>query len=238
MIVHDDWLLTPQRAAIHLPSATAVIADVHLGYDRARRRRGEAVPDFSLRETCAALAAVLAGHPVRALVIAGDLCEDAAGLGLAGELLARLEARGVRLAGVAPGNHDRGLHRLEGLPLCPGGVALGGWRVVHGDGPLPEGRVVHGHHHPCLRWGRRVAAPCYLVGPERIVLPAFSADAAGVNVLGSCCWHGYRCCALAGEAVLDFGEVEHLKTHARSAGKVHPRQRFGPVGPASPSAYQ
>src|SRR5436309_2915696 len=30
MRVNKDWLLTPQRAALHLPTATAVIADLHL----------------------------------------------------------------------------------------------------------------------------------------------------------------------------------------------------------------
>src|SRR5438270_5847367 len=36
MIVHEDWLLTPVRAAVHLPTATAVVADLHLGYELAR----------------------------------------------------------------------------------------------------------------------------------------------------------------------------------------------------------
>ena len=57
--------------------------------------------------------------------------------------------------------------------------------------------------HPCLSWERR-ATPCYLVGPRRIVLPAFSADARGVNVLGDGRWRSLRCGAIAGTDVLDF----------------------------------
>jgi putative SbcD/Mre11-related phosphoesterase len=211
MRVHTDWLLTPQRAAIHLPTATAVLADLHLGYDQARRRTGEAVPLVAPEEALAPLAAVVACQAVRRLVIAGDLLESGPGGPLLQCLAAWLQQAGVELVGVVPGNHDRGLGPEGGLRLCPGGIELGEWRVVHGDGPLGPGRLVFGHFHPCLRWGRRIAAPCYLVGDRHLVLPAFSADAAGVNVLGDRRWHAYRCYPVAGARVLDFGEVGSLR---------------------------
>jgi hypothetical protein len=212
MQVHTDWLLTPERAAVHLPTATAVIADLHLGYDEARRRRGEAVPESGLDDVVAVLRSLLVRETVRRLVIAGDLLEDSRCTRQAEELLAWLDSEGVALAGVVPGNHDRGLGQQDGgLPLCPAGVVLGGWRVVHGDGRLPRGRLVCGHWHPCLRWGRRVTAPCFLVGPRRLILPAFSADAAGASVLGERAWRNYRCYAIVGDKVLDFGEVALLR---------------------------
>jgi hypothetical protein len=31
MLVHAEWLLTAQRVAVHLPTQTAVAADLHLG---------------------------------------------------------------------------------------------------------------------------------------------------------------------------------------------------------------
>jgi len=49
------------------------------------------------------------------------------------------------------------------------------------------------------------------VGEERIVLPAFSEDAAGVNVIHTRKWRKYRCCVIAGDQVLDFGELETLR---------------------------
>ena len=73
---------------------------------------------------------------------------------------------------------------------------LGRWRVLHGDEPLPRGRVVHGHEHPCVRWAGGVVAPCYLVGRGRLVLPALSPDAAGVNVLHDRRWAPFRCCVI------------------------------------------
>ncbi len=215
--VHTDWLLTAERAAIHVPTATAVIADVHLGYDRARCRAGEALPAYGVEETLAALKALAIRHPLRRLVIAGDLFEDGRRPTGTDELLHGLREFGLELAGVVPGNHDRGLpHGADRLPIYPDGLDVGGWRVVHGDGPLPRGRVIQGHEHPCLRW-QGVAAPCFLVGPRRIVLPAFSADAAGAGVLGDARWRTFRCGVIAGDRVLDLGPVAVLRRHRAGA---------------------
>jgi putative SbcD/Mre11-related phosphoesterase len=205
MRVLDEWLLTPQRAAVHLPTGTAVVADLHLGYGAARRAAGEAVPVLPLEVTLQPLATLFARGQAQRLVIAGDLFEAGAHEETLRELLAWLRQTRVELAAVVPGNHDRGLSADGELPVCPEGVIVGDWRVVHGDGELPPGRVIHGHIHPCVRRGR-LAAPCYLVGADRIVLPAFSADARGVNVVRESCWGAYRCCAVA-EEVIELGVV-------------------------------
>jgi putative SbcD/Mre11-related phosphoesterase len=211
MIVHDDWLLTAQRAAVHLPTATAVIADLHLGYDQVRRRGGEAVPAFEMTDTLAALQKLVARQRVRRLVVAGDCFEDGRCSKEVTTLSKMLTRLNVEFVGIVPGNHDR---RFAGssaeIALFPKGLRLGRWRVVHGDDTLPRGRVVQGHIHPCVRW-QGVAAPCFLVSERRLVLPAFSADAAGVNVLRQREWRDYRCCVIVGERVLDFGDVRGFK---------------------------
>jgi len=216
--VHGDWLLTAGRAAVHRPTRTAVVADLHLGYDLARIRGGEAVPVRAVAEALAPLRAVLSEHAVRDLVVAGDLFESAAGHEVVEELLTWLRGAGVALAAVVPGNHDRGigLHHL-GLPILPGGVELGGWRVVHGHETLPGGRLVLGHFHPCLRLPPGIKTPCYLVGAERIVLPAFSADAAGVNVVGRPQWRAYSCHAIAGNRVLNVGPLGRVQGKRKKA---------------------
>jgi metallophosphoesterase superfamily enzyme len=101
------------------------------------------------------------------------------------------------------------------LPVHPEGFDVGGWRVVHGDGKLPEGCVVHGHVHPWVRWSAVLSGPCYLVGPARLILPAFSTDAAGVNVLPGRRWADHRCGVIAGHDVLDFGELGALRKRMR-----------------------
>jgi metallophosphoesterase superfamily enzyme len=164
---------------------------------------------------------VLNRPEVRALVIAGDLCEDATGGALLPALLHELTKSSVELTGVVPGNHDRDMARSShGLPLRPEGILLGEWLVVHGDGPLSGSRLVHGHFHPCIRWAGGRAAPCYLIAPGRIVLPAFSADAAGVDVRWSADWHGYSCCAIADTCLLNLGDVSALRSKRRAGGSA------------------
>jgi len=206
VLISGDWLLTPERVAIHRPTATAVIADLHLGYDQARQKSGEAVPVTPLDYHLAGLRRLASRYPIQGVVFAGDLCEDGRGSDAILPLLATwLRGAGLVLLAIVPGNHDR-------APANPheSGFQLGAWRIVHGDQPLPPGPVVHGHFHPCLRWDG-LTAPCYLINPHRLVLPAFSRDAAGVNVLAGCRWESFACCVIVGNQVLDFGTVKALQ---------------------------
>src|SRR5271170_1090694 len=71
-----DWWLTPEGAAIHPAEQTAVVADLHLGYEWARGAAGDSVIAHSLDETLSRLALVLERAPVTRLVVAGDLVES------------------------------------------------------------------------------------------------------------------------------------------------------------------
>jgi putative SbcD/Mre11-related phosphoesterase len=213
MKVHD-WLLTPVRAALHVPTGTVVVSDLHLGFGRSRQVAGDAVPEVSVASVLAPLA-TLKDHGATRLLIAGDLFESGYRRAVADQLTAWCQSVGLELLGLVPGNHDRNLVDREDLPLFGDGYPLGEWLVVHGDGDLPERPILHGHDHPCLRLSGRVQAPCYLVSERRIVLPAFSRDAAGVGVVGLPRWRGFRCLAIVGSEILDFGDacelVQHLK---------------------------
>src|SRR5262249_15168409 len=162
------------------------------GYDAARRHSGEAIPITGVEEALAHLRVLLALHAVRRLVIAGDLFERGYDAMLANRFLQCLEECQVQFLGLVPGNHDRSLSESNGFPLLREGMRLGDWLIVHGDSELPAAPIVYGHFHPCLRW-RGIAAPCFLVASNRIVLPAFSRDAAGVNVVRDRRWRGFRC---------------------------------------------
>jgi uncharacterized protein len=209
MIVHGEWLLTPDRAAIHQPTQTAVIADLHLGYSAARRRSGEAVPAQTLDAILKPLDRLFRKHALAALIIAGDLFEAEYDEALATAFQSWLRERRITMEAVVAGNHDRGLASATGLPVAREAVSLGRWRIVHGDTKLPKGPVVQGHEHPLLRWAG-VSAPCYLISGNRLILPAFSRDAAGGNVVSDPRWRNYRCGAIAGTEVLDFGRISAL----------------------------
>ena len=76
-------------------------------------------------------------------------------------------------------------------------------------------------------WPAGLMLPCYVIGPERMILPAFSADARGVNVLGADDWKKHRCCIPVGDAVLDFGELRRIRRASpgisRTARRRHAR---------------
>ena len=214
--VHQDWLLTPHRLAIHEPTATAVIADVHLGYREARQQAGDAVPLLGMRTQLEALRKAREQYSFQHLFVAGDLFERSVQSDLLVQWLAALADWQIEFAGLVPGNHDRDWESFtERIAIFPDGVSLGGWRVVHGDQPSEHAALVLGHWHPVIEHaGRR--SPCYLVGPNRLVLPAFSGDAGGLAVHCQQGWRDCQCLAISGNFVVE--------AHASAA--KNPRQRL------------
>lgn len=221
---HEGWLLTPEGAAIRPEDGTFVVADVHLGYEWARGTAGDSVPSHSLAETIARLSRTFARWAPRRLVVAGDLVESPRPCARTAADVARLEAwlaaRGVDLI-VTAGNHDRSLADAPNPPAIVAALDVAGWTIRHGDGEIPGERAVIGHHHPALRVGG-VAAPCFLAGPSLLVLPAFSANAAGLDLASSrpsSAWveAGLRCLAATADELLDFGPVATLAARLRAA---------------------
>ena len=187
-----DWILTPEGAAVHPGERTAVIADVHLGYEWARGAAGDCVPAHSLEETLARLDAVFRRVRIARLVVAGDLVESARPCRRTAADVRRLHdwlaSRGVDLLALE-GNHDRGRIRIDrtstadassSSPLAHGGsrlpasCTLDGWTIAHGHRPIAAERTVSGHFHPVLR--------CR--GDRRAVLPRRDRPDRAAGVLG------------------------------------------------------
>jgi uncharacterized protein len=213
----DGWLLTPEGAALQPGARTAVIADVHLGYEWARGTSGDCLPAHSLAETLAKLARLLARATIDRLVIAGDLVESfqpcARTTADVRRLTRWLDERGVVLVRLA-GNHDP-----RHVPPLPETMEVAGWTVGHGHRPITAPRTISGHHHPVLRAGG-VCAPCFLAGPRMIVLPAFSDNAAGWNIAAGPLPPGWRdeplrCVAGSGGELFDFGPLPDLRSRLR-----------------------
>lgn len=242
MFVLHDWFLTPERVAIHWPNRIAVVADMHLGYSEARRRRGEAVPEDCTTALLEPLRCVLQEYSVQRLVVAGDLLEETDCPEALAAFVRWCEQSALKEIAIVPGNHDAGLEvplvAKSLLTFHPEGFEVDGWRIVHGEGRLPSGPLVHGHEHPWLRWspkgralrprysGSRIApatidGPCYLSEPERLILPAYSTEAAGVNILSLRRWLSYQCHVIADDKVVDVGDVSTLRTRLSIAyGKM------------------
>jgi DNA ligase-associated metallophosphoesterase len=181
--VGEDLRITGDGAAWLPAERTVVIADVHLGYSRAARRRGGWLPEVESPEVVAErVLKMMTRLEASRLVIAGDLrhstrdadAEEHEEVTRFLTLLGRLELALVR------GNHDRGATNMAGV------VAVGGVTVMHAPpATAPEGWTVAGHLHPAVtvrdEAGVSVRYPCALVGPKIVVLPAYSAWAGGTE---------------------------------------------------------
>ena len=213
----SPWTLTSEGAAIHAAERTAVIADVHLGYEWARASGGDSIPPHSLAETLAKLDLLLSRASIARLIVAGDLVETPKPCPRTSRdvraLVAWLRERAIEPVFLM-GNHDP-----PRRPALLASIEVDGWTILHGDRPLPEGPCLFGHHHPALK-ATGLVAPCFLIGERTIALPAFSPNAAGFDVSSG--WlpeplrrEPLRCVAGAGGELLDFGPLRELVSRLR-----------------------
>ncbi len=211
----DGWLLAPAGAIIHREARVAVIADVHLGYEWSRGHSGDIVPAHSLRETLAGLEGLTSLGCFHQLMVAGDLVESPLPCRKTEHDVAAfeqwLDSRGIRLRRVL-GNHDG----TRGEKA----IVVAGWTIVHGHVKHRASKLITGHDHPVLSIAG-VRSRCILAGPSRIILPAFTSNAAGRNVAEATLpkhWrnHDLECWAATGNRMLNFGRVDSL--HERLAG--------------------
>ena len=174
-------------------SRTLVLADLHLGYGWAQRRRGELGP-LADEQTRLKLIQVLDELAPLKLLLAGDIVHAAQPCAEESAFILRTLREIVgrtRLVGVK-GNHDRQFAQ----DFAEIGIALtddwreGPLRVAHGDRlprALPEGELLAvGHLHPAIGLedaaGVKQKVPAFLVAGRVVVLPAFSPFASGLDV--------------------------------------------------------
>lgn len=173
--------------AVYLPeAATLVLADVHLGRERASNVE---LPLGEREDVLDRLGALLSRFEPETVVVAGDLLHsfDRLPHGVERSLRAfeaRIEEADARLV-VTRGNHDTRLASVFEGALDA--YELGDVLVCHGHERAGKAeRYVIGHVHPAITIeGRK--RPCYLRGPavdggEALVLPAFTRLAGGVDL--------------------------------------------------------
>jgi metallophosphoesterase superfamily enzyme len=167
---------------------TVLLADVHLGFGWALRRRGQLGPvtDGGVSRKLAATVAELAPETI---VFLGDLVHAPRPTPPERNLVeAALRVLPARLI-VVLGNHDRGL--VRDYPELPVEVrdawSHAGTVAVHGDKQLPQAEhVVAGHVHPAIgvvdHAGATCKVPAFVAGAAITLVPAFSPFAAGFDV--------------------------------------------------------
>jgi len=210
---------------------TVVIADAHLGYGWALRRRGQLGPVVDEVARDKVRAAIDELQPAT-IVFLGDVVHAPRPDPREHELVEstlRALAQHAKVV-IVLGNHDRGFARdfpHIGIELVPQWT-MDGLIGLHGDKPagVSASKFLVGHLHPALSVrddaGASQRIPVFLIGASAYVLPAFSPFAAGfaVNVrlpadvrqvLGQ---GEINVIAATGKRVVKLGPLAALRRHA------------------------
>ncbi|WP_332862264.1 ligase-associated DNA damage response endonuclease PdeM [Janthinobacterium svalbardensis] len=180
------WLLA--HKAVYWPARRMlIIADIHFGKAAAFRALGVPVPRGTTTQNLLALDALLASYACEEIVFLGDFLHARAAHAaatVAAMLAWRARHRDVRLT-VVRGNHDA----HAGDPAAALDIHMvdephqvGHLSFCHHPDTVAPGYVLAGHVHPVFylraeRGGLRL--PCFLLGRQRAILPAFGAFTGG-----------------------------------------------------------
>lgn len=190
---HDTVFEALPCGALWWPArATLVVSDLHLGRAARGLHGGAALlPPYDALETLARLDTALSTTGARRVIALGDSLDapdsDAHLPAVAREELSRL-VRGYEWVWIA-GNHD---------PIAPSQQIRGERASGFSDAGLhfchiaqacadPTGNLIpeiSGHYHPKLRRrikGVQIARACFLLGRQRLILPAYGAFSGGMD---------------------------------------------------------
>jgi uncharacterized protein len=187
--VEVHWQGTPLRllpggAVLWPAERTLFVADLHLGKARVFQARGVPVPEGDDARDLARLGATCRRWEAARVVVLGDLVHGAGSWdpGLEEVIEGNLPPERI----LVRGNHDRvGGDPPEalGFRVVAEGAALGPFALRHvpriGSGGPPH---LAGHLHPVLSLrgpGDRLRIPCFVLGPDYLVLPAWGTFTGG-----------------------------------------------------------
>lgn len=179
--------LRPSGALFFADIATLVVADLHLGKALHFSAAGVFLPPYEADATLDKLDAEARATGARKIVLLGDAFHSAL---LVGEpdFLPRGIARISRWAEpvFVLGNHDRPLARALDALSC---AFCEEWRIepirLRHEPNAAGAAQIFGHLHPCARVATRAGKqrrPCFVVGRDHVVMPAFGALTGGLEV--------------------------------------------------------
>lgn len=184
------WLLADK--AVYWPARKCLlIADAHFGKASAYRSLGQPVPQGTTTANLQRLDRLLAAFPGAQVIFLGDFLHGP-GSHASGTLNA-LRAWRERHAGVAlrliRGNHDKRAGDPPGdlnIEVVTEPLLMGPFALQHEPDAHASHHVLAGHVHPVYRLrgkGRQsLRLPCFLIGNQVSLLPAFGAFTGGYSV--------------------------------------------------------
>ena len=229
--IWKDWILMPERLMIHIPTKTALVTDLHLGYGLVRNNRGDSLPEIPLWEELAPLWAAMDRHGINRIACGGDLFEKGGNPDLENQLLALTERKNFEWVAIATGNHDRkGERQLSKLPWHDLGFDLGEWWISHGDRALPTDKnLILGHRHPVVRLSGGNRHPCFLLSETNVILPAYSREVSGVSILKEFQEPKWECVAIGSKGCVSLGTMDQVRRLAFQQKKQKRDQKSGPA---------
>ncbi len=188
----DDLTLTKYGMLFIEEYETAVIADLHIGFEDVMASQGIFLPKVQKRYLLAILAEIYDRYGPKRMIIDGDFKHEFSRnmpqeWDEIEEILDYIADRSEVV--VVRGNHDnflKGILKRRGLELHDS-YSLGNYFFVHGHKDVEiRGTTIIGHEHPSVTLRDEIAAtakvPCFLYSPDLIVLPALSIYAAGTDI--------------------------------------------------------
>ncbi|PLY40946.1 DEAD/DEAH box helicase [Janthinobacterium sp. ROICE36] len=180
------WLLA--HKAVYWPARKMlIIADIHFGKAAAFRALGVPVPRGTTTQNLLALDALLASRVCKEIVFLGDFLHARAAHAdatVATMLAWRARHADVRLT-VVRGNHDAHAGdpaAMLGIRMVDEPHQVGHLSFCHHPDTVAPGYVLAGHVHPVFHLradGNGLRLPCFLLGRQRAILPAFGAFTGG-----------------------------------------------------------
>lgn len=212
-ILHDIFTLHPYGAMFWRSKGWLLLSDLHLGKAAHFRKAGLPLPEGSDEQTLARMDELIAQFQPKRVVIIGDLFHSA--LNNAWEAFHQWCMRQNTALHLVCGNHDQlaerryreakltvhhaGLVELPFILEHETPLAMGGFGMMH---------VICGHTHPGVvlhgQANQRLRLPCFLVGPQVTLLPAFGMST-GLHIVKPTAAH--RVFACTDKAVLDVTGV-------------------------------
>ena len=180
--------LLAERAVYWAKQNELWVADLHWGKEAAFQRQGLNISQAGLSADLARLGRLVDQYEIHQLVVLGDLIHGPAGLTpwvrqeVERWFAQRAPTFTMRLV---LGNHDRFDPAQLGWPLHVNVAPYlrGPFALTHNPGGIPHYYTWAGHLHPtCWIEGRRdrLRLPCFALGRQGAILPAFSHFTRGV----------------------------------------------------------
>lgn len=189
-----EFFLCPEKALYWPDRKMVFLADTHFGKAASFWKMGIPVPGNSTEEDCSRMARLLCKLKAESLVFLGDFLHAKAArtdtirdtILLWRKNFPRLQLHLVR------GNHD--LHAGDPWPELQIQCHPDPWGLESFDcRHIPASSAIHpylaGHLHPSYRISGKgqkpIISPCFVVSPEKIILPAFGSFTGTLKVTKS-----------------------------------------------------